>query len=190
MAVDTYALTSLNNVVKFIGQESFNSDDSDLIENLINRVSTLFEGYTGRNILSRSYTEYSDGGGVSVLFPKQPKITEVTSIHDSYDWEWIDDDLVDAGDYRIVDENYIVLKNTTFNNYIQNVRLVYVAGYSTTPNDVEQATITETARIFKNRLEVDITAQTLADGSVSYTSKELLPQTKLVLNKYKRMTIV
>lgn len=190
MAVNQYSLITLDNVVKFIGQDSFNSDDSDLIEDLINRVSSLFESYMDRNILTREYTEYHDGGGNAVLFPKQPKITTISGIWDDYDWDYADDDLVDADDYKIVDELYVVLKNTTFNNYTQNIKIIYTAGYTSTPEDIAQACITEVSRMFSNRLKVDVTAQTLADGSVSFTSKELLPQTKLVLNTYKRMSIV
>lgn len=190
MAVNSFSLISLDNVVKFIGQDSFNSDDSDLIEDLINRVSTLFESYMDRNILSREYTEYHDGGGNAVLFPKQPKITTVSGIWDDYDWDYADDDLVDADDYKIVDELYVILKNTTFNNYIQNIKIIYTAGFTSTPLDLVQACITETARMFKNRLEVDITAQTLADGSVSYSAKTFLPLTIATLNRYKRISIV
>lgn len=190
MAVNQYSLITLDNVVKFIGQDSFNSDDSDLIEDLINRVSSLFESYMDRNILTREYTEYHDGGGNAVLFPKQPKITTISGIWDDYDWDYTDDDLVDADDYKIVDELYVVLKNTTFNNYTQNIKIIYTAGYTTTPDDLVQACITEVARMFKNRLEVDIQSQTLADGSVTYFTKTLLPITKLTLDKYKRISII
>ena len=190
MSVNTYSLISLDNVVKFIGQDSFNSDDSDLIEDLINRVSTLFESYMNREILTRETTEYHDGKGLSVLFPKQYPITTISGIWDDYDWEWTSDDLVDSDDYRIVDSNYIVFKDITLGAYSQNIKIIYTAGYTSTPEDIAQACITEVARMFKNRLEVDITSQTLADGSVSYSAKTFLPITVTTLNKYKRMSIV
>lgn len=190
MAVNAFSLVTLDNVVKFIGQDSFNSDDSDLIEDLINRVSTLFESYMNRNILSREYTERYDGGGSDKLFPKQPKITTVSGVWDDYDWDFTDDDLVDADDYTVVDSNYIVFKDITLGAYSQNIKIIYTAGYTSTPEDIKQACITEVARMFKNRLEVDITAQTLADGSVSYSAKTFLPLTVTTLNKYKMLVVV
>ena len=191
MAVNQYSLITLDNVVKFIGQDSFNSDDSDLIEDLINRVSTMFESYMDRNIITREYTERHDGNGVMALFPKQSKITTISGIWDDYDWNFTDDELIDADEYTITDdEGYIVFKNISLGNYKQNIKIIYTAGYTTTPDDLVQSCITEVSRMFKNRLEVDITAQTLADGSVSYSAKTFLPITVSTLNKYKRISIV
>ena len=192
MAVNSYALTTLNDIKKFMGMTGSTSDGDDLIEDLINRVSTLFESYMDENILSRSYTEYHDGKGVYVLFPKHSPITAITSIHDDYDWDYLDADLIDSDDYTIVNENYIALKNgvSSFANYTQNIKIIYTAGYSTVPDDLIQACITEVSRAYSNRLEVDVTSQSLTDGSVAYFTKTLLPITKLTLDKYKRINII
>ena len=190
MAVNQYSLVSLYEVKNFIGMDGSASDIDDLLEDLINRVSISFESYMNRNILTREYTEYHDGKGAMVLFPKQPKITTISGIWDDYDWEWTDDDLIDSDDYRIVDENYIVFKNVALNNYTQNIKLISTCGYISTPDDLKQACITEVSRIYKNRNSVDITAKTLSDGSVSFSSKNFLPLTIKTLNRYKRLITI
>lgn len=190
MAVNTYSLISLDEVKKFMGMTGSTSDTDDLLEDLINRVSTIFEAFIGMNILSRSYTEYKNGGGGLVIFPDQSPITAVTSIYDDYDWEWNSDDLIDADTYRIVEECYIIIKTVTLGDYKQNIKITYTAGYSTTPDDLKQACITEVSRTYKNKNQVDVTSKTLSDGSVSFYTKDLLPQTILTLNKYKRLQVV
>ena len=190
MAVSEYGLVTLDEVKKFMGMISSTSDSDDLIEDLISRISTLFESYMNRNILSREYTEDHDGKGAMVLFPKQPKITSITSIHDDYDWEYTDDDLVDSDNYKIIDESSIVFKNVSLNNYTANVRIIYTAGYTSTPLDLAQACIGEVARMYKNKNQIDITAKTLSDGSVSFSGKRFLPLTYITLKKYKRLIIV
>lgn len=187
MAVNTYSLVSLSEVKNFIGMSGAVSDTDDLLEDLINRVSTLCESYMNRNILTREYTEDHDGKGAMVLFPKQPNITTVSGIWDDYDWEYTDDDLIDADNYKIIDENYIVFKNVALNNYTANVRIIYTAGFDSVPDDLIQACISEVARIYKNKNQIDITAKTLSDGSVSFSSNKFLSLTYTTLNKYKRL---
>lgn len=192
MSVNTYSLVSLDNIKKFMGMTGSTSDGDDLLEDLINRVSTLFESYMNEHILSRSYTEYHDGKGVYVLFPKHSPITSITSIHDDYDWDYLDADLIDSDDYTIVNDNYIALKTavSSFADYTQNVKIIYTAGYLTVPDDLIQACITEVSRAYNNRLEVDVTSRTLSDGSVSYSAKTFLPLTITTLNRYRGLNII
>lgn len=190
MAVNEYSLITLDEVKKFIGMEGGTSDTDDLLEDLINRVSALFESYIDRSILVRDYTEYSDGKGLSVLFPHQYPVTTISGIWDDYDWEWNDDDLIDSDNYRIVEDSYIVFKTVTLSNYSQNIKIIYTAGYTTTPLDLVQSCITEVSRMYKNKNQVDVTAITLSDGTVSFSSKDLLPLTITTLNKYKRLGTV
>lgn len=192
MSISEFGFVTLDQVKNFMGMSGSDSTTDDLIENLISRVSVLMETFMGRNILSREYTEVHNGGGVYVLFPKQGNITLVTSIHDSYDWDWDDDALIDSDDYRITDSDYITLKGSVspFSNYTNNIQIIYTAGYSSVPLDIAQACITEVSRMYKNKNSVDINSKTLSDGSISFYDKGLLPITLLTLDKYKRRTVV
>ena len=190
MSINTYSLITLSECKDFMGMSDSDSTTDDLLEDLINRVSILFESYMNRNILSREYTEYFDGKGESILFPKQSKITTISGVWDDYGWEWDTDDLIASTDYKIVDDTFIVFKTTSLNDYTQNVKIIYTAGYSTTPDDLIQACIVEVSRMYKNKNSVDITSKTLSDGSVSFYDKGILPLTIITLNKYKRVSIV
>lgn len=192
MAINEYSLITLDEVKNFIGMTGSTTETDNLLEDLINRTSILFESYINEKILSRVYTEYFDGKGAMVLFPKHSPITVITSIYDDYDWDWETDDLIDADDYRIVDDRYITLKSSVsvLGDYKQNIKITYTAGYSTVPDDLKQACITEVSRMYKNRNQVDVTSKTLSDGSVSFFDKDFLPLTITTLNKYKKIGVV
>jgi hypothetical protein len=189
MALNTYALITLDDVKEFSGKEGMK--DNDLLEDLINRYSTMFETYIERNILSREYTEYQDGRRTYELFTKQYPITTVSGVYDDSAWAWASSTEVDSSYYRISnDERSIVFWNWTLGNYRQNVKIIYTAGYSSTPEDIKHACVTEVARAYKNRTKVDVTSQTLPDGSIAYSAGALLPQTVMVLDKYKKSEVV
>ena len=184
MAVGEYALTSLRNVKDYYGKSGSDVNDDRLLELLINKYSVLFETKIDKNIVSREYTEYLDGRGLSVLFPIQYPIISISGIWDSFAWTWDDSTLIAATNYRIADNNRIVFKNTILSDNVQNVKMVYTAGYATVPEDLELACINEVVRAYKRRKENDVQSKSLSDGSVSYVSTDFLKQTKVVLYKY------
>lgn len=191
--VKEHSLVSLVDVKSFLAMKGSVADTDTLLEKLIDSVSTLFESYLNRNILSREYIEYHDGRGLTVLFPYQPHITTVSGIWNDSDWSWNTNTLVPDSIYRVVDNSFIMFHNTTMGDYSQNVKIIYSAGYETTPDDLKQSTITEVARIYKNKDNVSVNtrfSKTESDGSTSFASDNLLPQTLLTLNRYKRITVL
>lgn len=191
MAVNTYSLITLDNVKLFIGLSNSTSDVDDLIEDLIDRISTSFETYCDRKFLSREYTEYYDGVGEDKLFVDQYPIITISGIWDDRDWGWASDTIVDSDYYRISNNGwFVVFNNTVLLDYQQNVKIAYTAGYSTIPDDLKQACIEEVARTYKNKNQIDISSKTLIDGSVSYVVTDFLPKTLTILNKYKKVIII
>lgn len=191
MTVDADALTSLDDLKEYIGLTT--GDHDLLLENLIDRATDLFETYCDRKFAAAAYTEYHDGRGLDKLFPKQWPVNSVTSIHDDSDWTWGADTLIDAGDYRIAHDGYIQMKTSTFSDDVQNVKIVYNGGYSTIPEDLAQACIEQAAWMFKQSPEgsalLGVSAKSFPDGSVSYTTRDLLSQVTLVLEKYRRRNL-
>jgi len=185
-----YDLVTLDEVKDFYGKFGSTSQDDDLLEDIITRISTLIESYINKNIKSRKYTEYYDGIGVSNLVTNQSPIISVDSIYSDTTWVWPSDSTIGVDDYRIHENKTHVVFLTTLSKGSQNIKIIYTAGYDTVPEDIKQACITEVVRTHKNRQEVDVLSKTLSDGSVTYSAKELLLQTKMILNKYKRIGVV
>lgn len=183
--VNTYSLVSLPDVKTLLG--STVPDDDNLIAELINRYSVLIETYLGRNVISRVYIEDYDGGGFDELFTNQYPITSISGIYNDTDWNWTADTLIDSDYYRKAqDGNSIIFtSDVTLGDYRENIRVVYTAGYSTVPEDIQMACIEEVARAFKNRQEIGVTSKSLGDGSISYSAQGLLTKTTMVLDSYR-----
>ena len=195
MPTATYSLCSLKEVKQYYFSTGGKSphtgkpEDDALLEDLIDSMSVLFETYCDTQFLTRERTEYYDGHGSKFLFPTYSPITSVSGIWDDSDWDWGSADLIDSDDYMIKNTNTIVLKSTVFGNHDQNIKIIYTAGHSSTPEDVKLACIEEVSRSHKNRKGVDVLAKTAADGSVTRYAKDLLPSTIRVLNKYRHRAI-
>ena len=78
MAVGTYALTSLANLKSWLGITA--STDDAVLEKAIDRATARIESFIGRQILSRSYTEWRSGAGVDTIRLHQYPVTQVTNV--------------------------------------------------------------------------------------------------------------
>lgn len=195
VTLSTYALTDLDKAKSYrLAQgEELNTtpEQVDLLKNLINVYSTMFEKYCDRLFKSRTHTEYHDGEGRDFLMAKEYPIVSITSIYDDSAWAWGEDTLIDSSSYRF-SERLIVLSQsaTCFGNYRQNVKLTYVAGYTTIPYDLEHSCISEVIKSFDNITSLGLDSASFGDVSESFTPAAFLPQTKTVLNNYKRREVL
>lgn len=192
MSVDEYALTTREtvHVYRIANGEKLNTtpDTNILIDNLINAVSKRFESFCDRKLLTRTFTEYYDGMGYTTLYPTQYPVTSVTALYDDSAWVWGSDTLVSGTTYRIANDNSIVFNSssTGLGDYKQNVKLVYVAGYETTPYDLELACVHEILRAMERLEEISISEKRSNDFMLKYIVSPFLESTKLVLERYKR----
>ena len=191
MSLSDDALVSLAEVKRFYfhDMEKSKSQDDDLFEELIDRITDQFELYCGVDSFhDNDYTEYIDGNGSEYVFVKNNPLNSIASIYDDVDWTWAAGSIVSSSDYRIADSRYIVLKYSLYNG-TQNIKLTYNAGYTTIPGDLKQACIKEVVRGFKHRQDFDILSRSLDDGSVNYAPEGLLVSTKQIIDKYKRVKV-
>ena len=190
MSVAANAFATLEEVKDFYGMTGSKQADDDLLEDLIDRVTQLFETYCGWNSFkAANYVEYIDGESTKYIFPKNTPIISITSIHDDTDWEYAADSLIADTEYRAVDERYIVYKDALFGRGDQNIQLTYRAGYETVPFDLKQACIEEVTKRYKHRRDIDILTKSLDDGDATYSESAFLPTTLEVLYKYKTMWV-
>jgi len=188
ITLNSNALCSRANVKDFLQIQTVSNDIDDNINETINRVSTMFETYCGRTFKSASFTEYHDGGS-SFIFPKNTPITSITSISEDSSWAWAAASIISSSSYRITDSNSIYYDGI-FSSGIQSIKLIYTGGYTTLPQDIVQASITETARIIKHRTDFDVLSVNRDDGTVSFTTYDFLPLSLKTLNSYRSMYVL
>lgn len=176
-------LTTYAHVKEYLGLGT--DDDETFIGNLITRVSDDIERECNRTFNASDLTEYYNGDGTNVLLTRNYPINSITTIHDDCDREYNSDDLIDS-DNIIIDsevEGRIVLDGTLFTKGDKNIKLVYNAGYSTIPTDLEQACI---KRVAAEYLESKGLVAGFAEGAERNPDK-LRKQANVVIEKYKRI---
>lgn len=122
---------------------STNSDRK--LEGLITRVEEIIKSYCGLQFISATYTEELDLDG-SFVFLSQIPAQSITSIQ-YYDINGVLQ-AIDTSDYRLykeesmleLTENAVTLVNTSKYSSRQ-IKVIYVAGYTSIPEDIKQATM-------------------------------------------------
>jgi hypothetical protein len=192
--LDTYVLTSLDNVKSFMSFDDDKGDvpDDDLINGLINRVSAVMETYVDRKLMSREATEYYDGDNRNRLYTNRYPITSVSGIWDDSTWTWGSDTLTAATSYRISNDGRSIMLKDGYRFYYsnENVKIIYTAGYTTIPYDIEDACIKQISSVFKSKEDIHVFSKSLEDGSIERYQTALLPSVKLVLDLYRNKDIV
>lgn len=145
------ALVTVEKCREFLNLEDDN--ESSHVEDLIDYVSAFIETYTRRTFLTATYTEYYDGNGTDTLFLNQRPINSITSIH-------IDDGRSFDASTQISasaivsysEEGYVRLDGDYFSRGIQNIKVVYSAGYAqaSIPADLQFACIKLVQELYKD----------------------------------------
>ena len=202
MALSDDALTTLAQVKEYLAIAS--SDHDDLLERLIEAVSSQFNAYCGRKLRARDYSSQSEddaydpdnallsgSGYAELLLPQYPVISlsnlwveEVAVAPAASGTGWV----LDAG------AGVLTLLDRVFPRGRHNVALVYRAGFAAIPPDLAQAAIEQAAIRFQESAaghgRLGVSARTLSDGSVSYHASALLPQVKAVLDRYRNRSLL
>lgn len=203
MALTENALTSLEAVKAYLSLESTSSDA--LIEGLIEAVSAHFNLYTGRNLTARDYSYdpedpaydpdnavINGSGHRDLLLPQYPVISLSALYIDGVELA----QAVGVGPGWRLDRAAGLVSNLggVFPGGQGNISLSYRAGFDPAPPDLAQAALEQTAIRFQESSaghgRLGVSARTLADGSVSYAAKALLPQVSQVLDRYRSRSLL
>lgn len=193
-------LTTKANVKEYLSITG--TSDDDFIDNLIARASEAIENYCKRKFNSETLTEYYDGKGSNRIVLDRRPVISITSIHDDTDREYGSATLVAASDYVLYEDRGIVEYDASERTFTstkayfadgqKNVKVVYVAGYSTIPTDVEQACIMLVALLYnrgEQRADGIKTEAQAGTYNVAYVGTLMIPEIKQLLERYKEWRI-
>lgn len=142
------------------------------------------------DFISAVYTEYQDGTGTNQLYVRNWPITAITSIYDDELRNFTDEAYLIASSYYFAHPTMPIitlLYGLTFLKAISNVKIVYTAGYSTIPADVDDACIELVKLKYNKKGSRGVESEKIGSYSVTY-SKEDIPQDILdTLTPYMRM---
>lgn len=121
--------------------------EDTLITSFQSEIDGWVKSYLNRDIESATYTEYYDGDGSDLLTTNQFPITAITSIsyYDGLDSDnaqiWTDY-AINTDYERLViygDGEKIFMDGGTFYRGTQNIKVVYTAGFTTVPAEIQKA---------------------------------------------------
>jgi hypothetical protein len=165
--------------------------DDVLLGRLITAVSEFIRSYTQLKFDVESYTEYRSGvgWGQSMLVLKNSPIVTVTSLT-------IDDVVIPALPSNIPDVNgvgfaytptHVSLYGYEFTKGLDNIVVVYSAGYSSVPYDLAQAAIELACFKFREKDRIGHKSKSLGGEVVAFITDEMPESVKSALNKYRRV---
>ena len=161
-----------------------------VVEGLVESASLMCEEYVDRQLMTRTYSaEIYDGQGGLALKLRQFPITSVTSVEfltGGPPDEWTTQSLTTYGSYVLqpVYES-IAFRNLWFPRGSQNVRVTYVAGYSTTtlPRAIKDACRIAVKALWdvRDKQNAGIASQSNMGGQTVVYDKAALPKMWAVL---------
>lgn len=174
-------LITVDNVKEYLGIQG-NTDDS-LLARLVSACSAAAASYTSRKILTTVHTFICNGNGRAVLALPQYPVTQVSSVMVGDTVVPASQSMTDSG--YVVSGDIIYLRGYEFSHGIQNVKVVYTAGYTTCPLDLAQATVEWVSSVYKRRHRIDEESKNLQGMVVSFSTDSIPKPVKAVLNLYK-----
>lgn len=198
VTIDSGAWTTLNNVKEQVHLGISELDFDDQLSNLVNRSYKILEKYIGRPIKQATYTEFYSGDNTGELVLRKWPVISVTSVYvdTKLDRVFGSDTLVDSANYYVdVDsENSVgaiqfVQQNGTgptfFEFGIRNIKVTYVAGFATIPNDLVHASTMHVSWMFRRSDTEGTNSQSLASKTETYDNDLIPAYIKQILYPYK-----
>ena len=170
--------------------------EDSLIDSLIARFAGLASGWCGYptegaapTFESATYTHYFDGDGGEALYLRGQPASSITSVHVDVDRAYGSSALVDSGDYELFgSEGLVLLKSTSsqgaFTSGFRSVKVVYAAGYSSTPAPIIHACGMQVAHWYRNRDNIGYQTVSQQGGSIRVDGLGLLPEVMQALAPY------
>jgi len=189
-------LITLAEVKSYLRIPTAETTEDAYITTLLKVATDFAEKFCQRKFDEAIHTEYYDGDGKSgIILLKQFPVVSITSVHDDTARIFDSVTLVSSSDYAVLAEGILErIDSLCFSKGIQNIKVVYKAGWKAgstyePPEDLKQAMIEIVAQKFylSDKQRQGIQNQSFEGGSVSFFIQELLPETKAVLERYRRI---
>lgn len=142
MALNSNAMTTLATAKTYLKIPTLEVGQDTMIELFINSASDDIERYCQRQFKSQSYTEYHHGRNQNILLFHQYPVVSVSELRIDFQSDFTSSDsLIAATDYRIGDDNntLVLVNGQVFSKGVNNVRVIYTAGFATIPSSLENA---------------------------------------------------
>lgn len=176
-------LTTLANTKSWLSVSS--ATDDALLSRLISAASDYIQTWLNRDIAMATYTSARDGNSGRRLMTKNYPVLSVTSV--IIDQQIIPASVNGGAGYVFDSTSIMLIGGYQFTRGFQNVSVTYVAGYATTPNEIEQATIELVAMRYKERDRIGQVSKSIGGETVTFSQKDFSDSIETTLTNYKKV---
>lgn len=187
----TIALVSASAIYDYLGIPSGGTEESECDASLMAASRRAVE-MSGRGVdengvsrfLSTARTEYYDGDNTNTLMVKSYPISTVATIYVDTDRGYGSDSLLDADDYVwYAMSGTVKTDETLFTGGNKSIKITYTGGYTTVPEDLQQAVKELTAFYYKRNTDkrVGVSSVSVGDKNISYETD--VPKASLTVFK-------
>lgn len=161
------------------------TNDDALLADIINKVEQMFKIATQLDLEQAAYTEYYNGDGTDMLLLRHYPVSAITALYDDTDRVYGADTEISSEDF-VLDENagIIRLDGLTFAQGLKNIKVVYTAGHSPVPEDIQLALIQLTVADY---LEVAGAVNVVEGQDFIYKPAKLRSEAEKVINSRRRI---
>ena len=162
---------------------SGNTQNSELVEQLIDQYSQVVRDYCNREFTQEEITEYHDGGH-NELIVKRPPISSITGVYDAHS----NDDEVDFDDYTFEPNTGVIFGSD--GNVIdwtagrRKWKVVYTGDYNGAPDSVKLAMCLMISKTIAAR-SAGLTSEKLGDYQYTISADTIPPDIRTLLDKYR-----
>lgn len=201
-------LTTLADVKAFLNIATGTTVDDALLTRLITACSERIAQYIQRNIGTGTITETRNGSGTNQMYLGHWPVTAITSVtvngatvpaavngsagYSCQVWDGTSIPIKEpilqvTGGFGVWQGQYGNGGYGCFPMGVNNVTIVYTAGFATVPEDIAQACIELVVQTYNQRLRVGQNTVNQATQSINFIVK-MLPSVMEALNPYRRVT--
>lgn len=180
-------LTTLAAFKTFMGVTDTVAARDALWTDLITECSAQIENALQREVLAADHSQIIDGTSQRELLVKQTPINSVALL--KVDGRTIPAASSTVNGYRFEGGRiWMIPYGSYFPRGIGNIEVTYNAGYTEVPPDLELLVQTAVANVYKGREWIGFSSKSLAGETVSFRDELDKPQSKAIMNNYKRVT--
>ena len=178
------SILSKTDVKLFLNIPTATTTDDTLLDKLIACAEADALVQVGGLISTVStFTELSDGDGKSgELVLRNGPVSTITGLFDDVTRAFASDTEISSDLYAVSESGVLKLDGLVFSKGIQNVKVVYTAGYTAVPEDYKKALI---FMAMADYMGVKTRINAVADDEIGGKIKALRTQAKEIIDRYK-----
>ena len=165
-----------------------NASEDVILQSIVDASDSYVASYCDRIFDEATYTEYLDGPGKTKITLEQYPVTAITEINYDPSGVFGADTVLDSTEYTFTSGGEVIFRYTAPKGH-KALKVIYTAGYTTIPTDLNRAGVLLAEFWYRHRArgEIGVSSKTKQQEIVNYSKAGIPPEVEVLLNRYRRL---